>query len=83
MHHLTKKIAHTTAFVTSAVEHRLEKEIAQMVQNEGLIRDPSHHKLMSYHCPMRNISMCPPRGIDLMTCRSTTELHLTPDPGRS
>ena len=27
MHHLTDRIAHTTAFVTSVVEHLLEREL--------------------------------------------------------
>ena len=31
MHHLTDRIAHTTAFVTPVVEHWLEREIAQWV----------------------------------------------------
>ena len=34
----TDKIAHTTAFVTLAVEHWLEREIAQWVHHEGSIR---------------------------------------------
>ena len=40
MHHHTNRIAHTMAFVTPAVEHWLELEIAQWVHNEGLIRRP-------------------------------------------
>ena len=32
MHHPTDRIAHTTAFVTPAVEHCLEQVIAQWVQ---------------------------------------------------
>ena len=40
MHHPTDRIAHTTAFVTSVVEHWLEREIAQWVHHEGSIRRP-------------------------------------------
>ena len=40
MHHLTDRITHTTAFVTPVVEHWLEREIAQRVYHEGLIRRP-------------------------------------------
>ena len=35
MHHLTDRIAHTTAFVTPVVEHWLEREIAQWVHLQG------------------------------------------------
>ena len=34
----TDMIAHTTAFVTRVVENWLEREIAQWVHHEGLIR---------------------------------------------
>ena len=37
MHHPTDRIAHTTAFVTSVVEHRLEREIAQWVKEHQYI----------------------------------------------
>ena len=30
MHHLTDRVAHTTIFVTSGVEHWLEREIAHL-----------------------------------------------------
>ena len=40
MHHPTDRITHTTAFVTPAVEHWLEREIAQWVHHEGSIRRP-------------------------------------------
>ena len=40
MHHPTERIAHTTAFGTPVVEHWLEREIAQWVHHEGLIRRP-------------------------------------------
>ena len=40
MHHLTDRIAHTTAFVTLVVGHWLEREIAQWVHHEGSIRRP-------------------------------------------
>ena len=40
MHHLTDWIIHTTSFVTPVVEHWLEREIAQCVHHEGLIRRP-------------------------------------------
>ena len=40
MHHPTDRITHTTAFVTPVVEHWLEREIAQWVHHEGLIRQP-------------------------------------------
>ena len=33
MHQPTDKIAHTTAFVTPVVEHRLEREIAQALND--------------------------------------------------
>ena len=38
MHHPTDRITHTTAFVTPAVEHWLERKIAQWVHHEGSIR---------------------------------------------
>ena len=38
MHHPIDRIAQTTAFVTSIVEHWLEQEIAQWVRHERLIR---------------------------------------------
>ena len=40
MHHPTNRIIHTTPFVTPVVEHWLEREIAQSVHHEGLIRRP-------------------------------------------
>ena len=41
MHHPTDRIAHTTAFVTPVVEHRLERQIAQWVHShEESIRRP-------------------------------------------
>ena len=40
MHHPIDRIAHTMAFVTPVVEHWLEREIAQWVHQEGLIRRP-------------------------------------------
>ena len=45
MHHPTDRIAHTTAFVTPVVEHRLEREIAQWVHpTKDRFDDPSHHE---------------------------------------
>ena len=45
MHHPTDRIAHTTAFVTSVVEHWLEQEIAQWVHPmKDRSEDPSHHE---------------------------------------
>ena len=45
MHHLTDRIAHTTAFVTPVVEHWLEREIAQWVHPmKDRSDDPSHHE---------------------------------------
>ena len=41
MHHPIDRLAHTTAFVTPVVEHWLEREIAQWVHHEGLIRRPT------------------------------------------
>ena len=38
--HPTDRIAHTTAFVTSVMEHWLEQEIAKWVHHEGVIRRP-------------------------------------------
>ena len=47
MHHPTDRIAHTTAFVTPVVEHRLEREIAQWVHPmKDQSDDPSHHERM-------------------------------------
>ena len=37
MHHLTDRIAHTMAFVTSIVEHCLEREIGKWIHHEGSI----------------------------------------------
>ena len=37
MHHPTDRLVHTTAFVATVVEHRLEREIAQWVHHEGSI----------------------------------------------
>ena len=40
MHHPTDRITHTTAFVTQVVDHWLDREIAQWVHHEGLIKLP-------------------------------------------
>ena len=44
MHHPTDRIPHTTAFVTTVVEHWLEREIAHWLEreitHEGSIRRP-------------------------------------------
>ena len=40
MHHPIDRITYTTAFFTLVVEHWLEREIAQWVHHEGLIRRP-------------------------------------------
>ena len=49
MHHLTDRIAHTTAFVTPVVEHWLEREIAQWVHPmKDRSDDPSHHERTLY-----------------------------------
>ena len=45
MHHPTDRITHTTAFVTPAVEHWMEREIAQWVHPmKDRSDDPSHHE---------------------------------------
>ena len=45
MHHSTDMIPHTTVFVTSVVEHWLEREIAQWVHPmKDRSNDPSHHE---------------------------------------
>ena len=45
MHHPTDRKAHTTAFVTSVVEHWLEREIVQWVHPmKDRSDDPSHHE---------------------------------------
>ena len=45
VHHPTNRIAHTTAFVTSVVEHWLEREIAQWVHPmNDRSDDSSHHE---------------------------------------
>ena len=45
MQNPTDRIAHTTAFVTTVMEHWLEREIAQWVHPmKGRSDDPSHHK---------------------------------------
>ena len=50
MHHPTERIAHTMAFVTPAVEHWLEREIAQWVHPmKDQSDDPSHHEQTLYH----------------------------------
>ena len=36
MHHPTDKIAHSTTFVISVVEHWMELKIAQWVHHEGI-----------------------------------------------
>ena len=40
MHHPTDRITYSTVFVTPVMEHWLEREIAQWVHHEGLIRWP-------------------------------------------
>ena len=40
MHHHKDRIAQSTVFVTSVVEHWLERETGQWVLNEGSIRQP-------------------------------------------
>ena len=45
MHHPTDRIAHTTAFVKSVVEHWLERDIAQWAHSmKDRSDDPSHHE---------------------------------------
>ena len=45
MHHPTDTIIHTTAFVTTVVEHWLEREIAQWVHPmKDRSDEPSHHE---------------------------------------
>ena len=49
MHHPTDRIAHTTAFVITVVEHWLEWEIAQWVHPmKDRSDDPPHHERMLY-----------------------------------
>ena len=56
MHHPTDRIAHTTAFVTSVVEHWLEREIAQWVHPmNDRSDDSSHHERT--HLPRNYISL--------------------------
>ena len=38
MHHPTDRLAHNMAFVIPFMEHRVEREIAQCVRYQGLIR---------------------------------------------
>ena len=38
MHHPTDRTAHTTTFVIPVVVHWLEREMAQWIHHEGLIR---------------------------------------------
>ena len=40
MHNPTDRITHTTVFVTQAVDHWLEQEIAQWFHHEGSIQLP-------------------------------------------
>ena len=61
MHHPTDRITHTTAVVTPVMEHRLEREIAQLVIMKDQSNNPSHHEqtflpqsyisLLSLSCP--------------------------------
>ena len=49
MHHLTDRIAHTTAFVIPVVEHWLEREVAQWVHPmKDRSDNPSHHEQTSH-----------------------------------
>ena len=49
MHHPTDRIAHTTAFVTPVVEHKLKREIAQWVHPmKDRSDDPPHHERTLY-----------------------------------
>ena len=44
MHHPTDRITHTTAFVTPVVEHWLEREIAQWVEDKvSSLMNVSHY----------------------------------------
>ena len=43
MHHPIDRIVHITAFVTTVIEHWLEREIARWVHHEA-----SHHERMFY-----------------------------------
>ena len=70
MHHPADRITHTTAFVTPVMEHWLEREIAQWVHQEGLIRRPI--------APWANaltteLHLAPPWRIDPMTHNTMSE----------
>ena len=45
MYHPTGRIAHTTAFVTTVVEHWLERKIANGPTMRDRSDNPSHHEL--------------------------------------
>ena len=47
MHHPTYRITHTTAFVTSVVEHWLEREIAQWVAVPSIPQLDGHGWVLS------------------------------------
>ena len=75
MHHTTDRIAHTTAFVTTVVEHWLEREIAQWVHPiKDWSDDPSHHERTLL--PRSYISLPPPpqkKQPPLLTLNSESE----------
>ena len=49
MHHLTDRIAHTTAFVTPVLEHWLEQDLAQWFNPmKDRSDDPLHHERTLY-----------------------------------
>ena len=47
IHHHTDRITHTTAFVIPVMEHWMEREIAQWVHHEGLIRERERNVLFN------------------------------------
>ena len=58
MHHPTDRITHTTAFVTSVVEHWLEREIAQWLMIEFNSKLTIRHSLHSWTISLKKNVLC-------------------------
>ena len=70
MHHTTDRVAHTTAFVTSVVEHWFEREIAHQFTMTDRSDNPLHNEQMFLPCCYISL----PSVIKILVFSDTTKL---------
>ena len=76
MHHPTDRIVHNTTFVTSVVEHWMEREIAQWVHTmKDRSDDPSHHERTLL--PRSSLGGVSENNVSHITGFSGTTCHIT------